>query len=253
MDLVTLSLENIDTEHICCALDGTKNSNTGVAAKKEWLQQRIKEGLVFKKLNARGKVFIEYLPVEKAWLPIIAKNYMYINCHWVSGSFKGKGYGTELLKQCEDDARKQGMDGVVLVASTKKKPYLSDKSYYLQHGYGICDKADPYFELLVRRFNEDAELPQFNISAKEGIPGDIKGLDIFYTAQCPFTISYVELLKPVILASDIPVRLHRITSREEAQSHFCPVTTYSVFVNGKFYMHEILSAKKLEQILATLS
>lgn len=251
MDIITIDLNNLIKEHICCAID-SKTSATGIAAKKEWLKDRIPEGLKFKKLDARGKVFIEYIPVEKGWLPIKAKGYMLINCHWVSGSFKGKGYGSELLKECEDEAKSLGMKGVVVLTADKKKPFLSDKSFYLKSGYEEVDSAPPYFKLVAKRFENDAELPTFTDSAKKGFPEEIKGIDIFYTAQCPFTIPYIELLKPVILSSDIPVRIHQIKSREEAQSHFCPVTTYSVFIDGKFHTQEILTPKKLEQIISKL-
>ena len=53
---------------------------------------------MFRKLDARGKIFIEYEPNETAWVPIIGKNYEYIYCLWVAGSFKGKGIEKELLE-----------------------------------------------------------------------------------------------------------------------------------------------------------
>lgn len=248
MDIITLSHENLSTEHICCALD-SKTSNTGVAAKKEWLADRINEGLQFKKLNSRGKVFIEYLPAEMGWMPIKADGYILINCHWVSGSYKGKGYGSKLLKECEKEAISQEKKGVVIVTANKKKPYLSDKSFFLKHGYKVVDTAPSYFELLVKQFNEKATLPQFSESVKTDLTGQLQGIDIFYTAQCPFTIPYVEMLKATILESDIPIRTHQIKTRTEAQNHICPITTYSVFVNGKFYTHEILTPKKLEALI----
>lgn len=251
MDIITLNLENITKEHICCCID-SKTSNIGIAAKKGWLKDRIPEGLQFKKLNARGKVFIEYIPAEMGWLPIDAKGYMLINCHWVSGSYKGNGYGSELLRECENEAKSLGMKGIVVLTSNKKKPFLSDKSFYLKSGYELVDSTPPYFELIAKRFDKDAELPQFKDSAKKGFTEEIKGIDIYYTAQCPFTVPYIELLKPVILSSHIPVRTHQIKSREEAQSHFCPVTTYSVFIDGKFHTQEILTPKKLEQLIAKL-
>ncbi len=127
MNFITLSSINIYTEHICCAMSGKKNQ-AGIKAKKEWLCARMQEGLVFKKLDERGKVFIEYLPAERAWVPIEAAGYLFINCHWVAGSFKGKGYGRRLLEFCEADAR--SMNGVVLISSAIKKPYLSDKAFY---------------------------------------------------------------------------------------------------------------------------
>ena len=34
------------------------------------------------------KQTIEYIPAEHAWNPIDAPGYMYIDCLWVSGSFK---------------------------------------------------------------------------------------------------------------------------------------------------------------------
>ena len=66
--------------------------------KKEWIKDKLKDGHVFRKLDARGKLFIEYEPNETAWVPIIGKNFEYIYCLWVAGSFKGKGIGKELLE-----------------------------------------------------------------------------------------------------------------------------------------------------------
>lgn len=83
--------DNIDIEHICCAISDKKHQG-GVDNKKEWIRQRLPEGHVFRKLDVKGKVFIEYAPLETAWVPIIADNYLYIYCLWVSGSFKRKGY-----------------------------------------------------------------------------------------------------------------------------------------------------------------
>jgi len=53
---------------------------------------RLKEGHVFRKLNAKATVFIEYAPLETAWVPIVGDNYYYVYCLWVCGSYKGKGY-----------------------------------------------------------------------------------------------------------------------------------------------------------------
>jgi len=250
-NIISLNKDNIDKEHICCALD-SKGSNLGVKSKKDWLTCRFDDGLRFKKLDARGKVFIEYIPAENAWVPISADGYFYIDCHWVSGSFKGKGYGKALLEECESDAIASGAKGIVLIAGNKKKPFLSDKAFFLKYGYEVCDSEPPYFELLVKRFNKGAQLPKFKDSAKQGIPEGIKGVDIFYTAQCPFTLPYIDMLKPVILASNVPVRTHHITTKEEAQNHFCPVTTYSVFIDGKYYTNEILTPAKLEKLIAKL-
>lgn len=247
MNIITLSQENLSTEHICCAIS-SKATEAGVAAKKNWMQERMREGLKFKKLDARGKVFIEYIPAENAWVPIDADGYVYINCFWVSGSFKGHGYGKQLLAECEADAIANGYKGIVITVGQKKKPFLSDKVFMLKQGYEVCDSCLPFFELMVKRFDKDAPLPSFKNSARLGMGENIRGIDLFYTAQCPFTIPYTKMLEPVILGSDCPVRLHQITTKEMAQNHVCPITTYSLFVNGKFHTNEILTPDKLKKL-----
>ena len=53
MKYIRITGENIDREHICCAMSGRQS-----AAKKEWLKQRFDEGLVFCRSEERGKCFI---------------------------------------------------------------------------------------------------------------------------------------------------------------------------------------------------
>lgn len=120
MAFITLTPENVMSEHLCCAI-ADKKHQTGVNDKRNWLAERIKEGHVFRKLDAQGKVFIEYAPLEKAWVPVTGDNYFYIYCLWVSGSYKGKGYGKELLQSCIDDAKAQGKSGICLLSSIIRK------------------------------------------------------------------------------------------------------------------------------------
>lgn len=98
MDYIRLSPENLESEHICCAISNAKDPQ--VIAKKQWLAERLGEGLVFLKADVRGKCFIEYIPAENAWAPIDAPGYMFIDCLWVSGSFKGHRYSNDLLNEC---------------------------------------------------------------------------------------------------------------------------------------------------------
>ena len=78
MEYIQVTKENLEKEHICCAI--SSNKDIQVCSKKGWLAERLKEGLVFYKSTERGKCFIEYLPAEAAWVPICAENYMYIDC-----------------------------------------------------------------------------------------------------------------------------------------------------------------------------
>lgn len=67
---INLTSENIMDEHLCCIIRSRK-THPGVEAKRQWLAERLGEGHVFCKLDAKGCVFIEYAPLEIAWTPIL--------------------------------------------------------------------------------------------------------------------------------------------------------------------------------------
>ena len=134
--IITLDKSNIDKEHICCAMSGKQS-----IVKKEWLKQRFEEGLVFYRSAERGKCFIEYIPAENAWNPIVADSYMYINCLWVAGSFKGHGYSTDLLNACIEDSKIKGKKGLCILSSKKKKPFLADPKFLKHKGFTVCDEV----------------------------------------------------------------------------------------------------------------
>ena len=115
MNYIRITKENIDKEHICCAMSGKQS-----VAKKEWLRQRVDDGLVFYRSEERGKCFIEYIPAENAWVPIEADGYLYIDCLWVSGSMKGHGYSNDLLEACIRDAKAQGKKGICILCHSSK-------------------------------------------------------------------------------------------------------------------------------------
>jgi len=110
MEYIQVTRENIEKEHICCAI--SNNKDVQVSSKKAWLTNRFDDGLVFLKSTERGKCFIEYIPAENAWNPIDADGYMYIDCLWVSGSFKGHGYSNDLLSACISDSKEKGKKGL---------------------------------------------------------------------------------------------------------------------------------------------
>ena len=126
---LNLTKEDLDREHLCCIIR-SKKPHPGVEAKRAWLRERLQEGHVFRKLATKGVVFIEYAPLETAWVPVESDNYLYIYCLWVSGEFKGKGYGRQLMEYCLADARAKGKSGVCMLGAEKQKAWLSDQAYY---------------------------------------------------------------------------------------------------------------------------
>lgn len=247
MELVKLTCDNIDREHICCAISSDKDVQ--VVSKKNWLKERLDEGLVFLKGNVRGKCFIEYIPAEYAWAPVEADGYMYIDCLWVSGQFKGHGYSNLLLDACMEDSKVKGKKGLVILSSEKKLGFLSDPGYMRHKGFVTADTAEPNFELLYLPFEAGAERPRFRNTVREheDMP---KGFVLYYTSQCPFTAKYVPLLERMAEARNAMLQTIHLQTREEAQNAPSPFATFSLFYDGQLVTHEILSEKKFDKILA---
>lgn len=247
MELITITKENLEQEHICCAI--SNNRDCQVAAKKAWLADRLDEGLIFKKGDVRGKCFIEYIPSEQAWAPIEAPGYMYIDCLWVSGQFKGQGHSNLLLDACIQDSREKGKRGLVILSSQKKMPFLADLRYLRHKGFLSADTAEPYYELLYLPFDEAAKPPQFRAQVKNPHI-DEQGFVLFYAHQCPYTAKYVPLIEELARAKGVPFQSIRFETAAQAQNAPAPFTTYSLFWNGDFLTNEILSEKKFEKLLA---
>ncbi|MDO4460333.1 MAG: GNAT family N-acetyltransferase, partial [Clostridia bacterium] len=191
MEYIRVTEENIDTEHICCAI--SNNKDIQVLSKKNWLKERFKDGLVFLRSAERGKCFIEYIPAENAWNPIEAPGWMYINCLWVSGSFKGHGYSNDLLNACIEDSKTKGKKGLCILSSEKKKPFLADPKYLKHKGFTACDEADNGVQLWCFGFTDAAETPKFRECAKHPRV-DQNGYVLYYTDQCPFNAKYVPII-----------------------------------------------------------
>jgi len=243
-EYITINQVNVKDEHLCCAI-ADKKHQVGVELKKKWISERISEGHVFQKLNVQGKVFIEYAPLENAWVPIHGDNYIYIYCLWVSGSFSKKGYGDQLLKNCIADAKKQNKNGVCVISSTKKKPFTSDKKYFQKYGFNVVDTIDDY-ELLALSFN--STVPAFNDSARlQTIPS--KNLTIYYGDQCPYINNCIKEIEEYCSLTNLNLNLVKIDSIEKAKSVPCVFNNWAVFYQGKFVSTILLNANSLKKLI----
>lgn len=244
-EFINLTEENIDFEHLCCAI-ADKKHQCGVDIKRNWLKDRIKEGHVFRKLNEKGKVFIEYSPLETAWTPVEGDNYFYIYCLWVSGSFKDKGYGKALLDYCKQDAKRQNKSGVCIISSKKKKPFLSEKKFMLKHGFETVDTIGDEYELLALSF--DGTKPRFAETAKKQNI-DSKVLTIYYGLQCPYIPNCIEQIEGYCKENRIPLDLVKVDTLQKAKSVPCVFNNWAVFYDGKFETVHLLNEGYLVKLL----
>lgn len=241
---INLTLENLCHEHLCCAISDKKHQ-CGVERKREWLSGRLPEGHVFRKLDAKGKVFIEYAPLETAWVPITGDNYIYIHCLWVSGSYKGKGHGQELVEYCIEDAKDKGKSGVCVISAKKKAPFLSDKKYMLKYGFKVVDSIDDY-ELLALSFDESR--PSFTESARAQEIED-QDLTIYYSPQCPYIANCIMQVEKFTTENQIPLKLVEIDTSDKAKSVPGIFNNWAVFYKGKFRTVHLLNEGYLKKLL----
>ena len=244
-EYINLNLENIDKEHICCAIGDPKHQN-GVESKKEWIKNKLKDGHVFRKLDARGKIFIEYEPIETAWVPINGKNYEYIYCLWVAGSFKGKGIAKELLEYAINDSKEKGMSGICTLTSKKKKPFLGEKKFFEHYGFKVVDTVNDY-ELLALQF-DDNEIPKFNDTARM-MKIDNKEFTIYYSPECPYVEYEIKELSEYANEKNIKINFIKIDSLEKAKGVPCIFNNWANFYKGEFISNTILNKNSFEKLL----
>ena len=244
-EYINLTLENIDEEHICCAIGDPKHQD-GVNNKKKWIKSKLKEGHVFRKLNTRGKTFIEYEPIETAWVPINGKNYEYIYCLWVAGSFKGKGIAKELLEYAINDSKEKGMSGICTLTSKKKKPFIGEKKFFLHFGFKVVDEVGDY-ELLALQFDNN-ETPKFNDNAKS-MKIDNNEFTIYYSPACPYVLYEVEELSIYAKENNIKIKFIKIDTLEKAKNVPCIFNNWANFYKGEFISNTILNANSFKKLI----
>ena len=244
-EFINLTNENIDSEHLCCIIR-SKKPHPGVEAKRRWLKERIGEGHIFRKLNQKGCCFIEYAPLETAWVPVTGDNFYYIYCLWVTGEFKGKGYGKALLDYCISQAKANGKSGVCMLGAKRQKNWLSNQAFAEKYGFMTVDETESGYRLLALSF--DGSKPHFNENAKkERI--DNNGLTVYYDMQCPYILQKIDEIKDYCESNEIPLKLEQVDTLKKAKELPCVFNNFGAFYNGRFETVNLLDVSTVKKII----
>jgi hypothetical protein len=239
--------ENIADYGVCGYKDVEKHLE--LKRKVDWYKEYYPKGLRIKGLFSKSGGYqgmIEFIPGKYAHRPVNADGYNFIHCIFVGfkNEFKGKGYATQMLLDCIEEAKKQKMNGVAVV--TRKGSFMAKREIFIKNGFESVDKADPDFELLVLKFDAKAKNPTFKkVSSRQYSDG----LTIFRSAQCPYSVKNVDAIIKTAKKMNLKVKLIEMDTVESVQNAPCAFGTFCIVNEGEVISHHPISNTRFENII----
>ena len=247
--IINTNADNIGEYGFC----GYKNiKQEGYKRKIDWLKQRFTEGMRFKILYSAkdgSPGFIEYIPGKYTWRAVAANGYMVIHCIMImKREYKGKGYGSLLLNECIQDAKKENMHGIAVV--TRKGTWMAGKELFVKNRFQLADAAPPDFELLVKKFNTSAPSPKFKGDWGKRLSQYSSGLTIIRSDQCPYLAKSVkEIIETAQEKYGIKAKIVELKNCGEAQRAPCAYGIFSIVYNGILVADHPISNKRFMNIM----
>jgi L-amino acid N-acyltransferase YncA len=247
MEIVTIDEGNIAQHPGAICFINPKNPSFPL--KIDWIKQRFSEGLRMKLLYTenRKKVagFIEYVPGEFAWRAVSASGYMFIHCLWIyPNANKNKGFGTQLINECIEDARQNNCNGVAVV--TSKNAFMANSSLFLKNGFREIASDGAGNELLAYFLKEG--LPPIINDWKTQL-AKYQGLQIIYSTQCPWVARMVEEIRESELAKKSGMQFSELKTPADAQNAPSLYSVFNLINNGKLLADRYISTTRLNNIL----
>jgi L-amino acid N-acyltransferase YncA len=241
--MVALKYEVVDVtngnvDHVGLFCQKSKSKEEGYQNKLAWFKEQYKKGLRTKLVgfrNNKGRFvlvgFIEYAPGRSTWRGINAKDWMVVHCLWIIGKHKGQGLGSKLLVECAKDAKENGLNGVVAMAS--RTHWLANEKLFLKNGFEKVDETSP-FTLYAKRIKDNASPPRFCPISSKKLASLGNGLIILTSDQCPYAHKTVTSIKRMADKANVPVKVKRMANCEEAQKNAVhPYGTFCVLLDGR--------------------
>lgn len=246
IEIINVIPENIAKYPCTCFMN---QKNEGYQTKLQWLKKSFSEGLKIKLLYLKKEQkrigFIEYIPGEYAWRAIDAKGYMFIHCIWISpNKFKEKGYGSLLVKECIEDAKKSKKYGVAVI--TSEGSFMVGKTLFLKNKFKSVDETKPSFELMVKSL-KNGPLPKFKDYEKQ--LSKYKGLNIIYANQCPWVARSIKDLSEIAKKNGLKVKTIQLKNAKEVQKAPSIYGVFNLVYNGKLLADHYISNTRFLNII----
>ena len=246
IEIINVDSSNISEYRPTCFLNP---KNEGYQKKLEWLKERFSEGLKIKQLYLEKERkcigFIEYIPGEYAWRAVDAKGYMFIHCMWISpNKYKRKGYGSLLVKECVEYAKKEGKYGVAVV--TSEGAFMAGKALFLKNEFKSAAEAKPSLGLMVKTVKK-GPLPEFKDWEKQ--LSKYEGLNIIYSNQCPWVARSITDLNEIAKEKGLKLEVTELKDAEQAQNAPSIYATFNLVYNGKLLADHYISSRRFLNII----
>ncbi|NAS14456.1 YoaP domain-containing protein [Poritiphilus flavus] len=243
--IISVTPENVDQQTLYC-IKNTKSE--GHKQKKEWFNEQYSRGLrlnILQDAEENMLGFIEYVPAENAWRPIVAPGFMFIHCIFVyPNKNKNAGNGSLLIHQAEREARALGMHGLCTMSS--KGSWVASKKVFVKNGFRQVGKRDR-FELLSKKWiisDADPLLADWTANQK-----NYQGWHLVYANQCPWHEKSAEAMLKVAREHGIDLKITLLKTPSDAQNAPSGFGVFSLLHDGKLLEDHYLSETRFRNIL----
>ncbi len=251
IQIIDITPENIADYGVCGYKDVEKHVE--LRNKIDWYKKYYPKGLrtkiIFSKTGGYQGM-LEYIPGKFAHRPVDADGYMFIHCVFVGfkKQYKGKGYASMLIDECLKEAKEKKMSGVAVV--TRKGSFMVDSGIFLKKGFKSIDKAEPDFNLLVKKFEKNAKDPKFKSNMADNLKKYAKGLTIMRSAQCPYTEKNVNaIIESAQKKFKLKTKLMDLKDANAAQNNPCAFGSFCIVHDGEIISHHPISNARFENIM----
>ena len=244
MDVIKVAENNIEHEHICCAISDQKSAG----AKKEWMKGAVLAMVMNSVSLKAGEKRLLNLFRRKTHGRRLKQMGICSSTVLVAGSPCKAGMWNALLAECINEAKRLGRKGLVAVSSDKKRPFLSDPRFLIKKGFIVADSAAIASGFCISRSMKMR-------SAK--IQGKMQRMETFRSRVFRSTTQiiargiskYIPLLEKIAEERNAPLTVRKIENKTEAQNAPSPFSTYSVYYNGEILTNEMFSGKNFIKFL----
>jgi len=254
VEVLNLTPDTIADYGVCGYSDVKKHME--LRRKIEWFIEYYAKGLRIKVVISKKGGYqgmLEYIPGKYAHRPVDAEGYMFIHCVFVGfkREYKGKGYASMLIDECIQEAKDKDMFGVAVV--TRKGSFMAKKDIFVKKGFALVDQAEPDFELLVLKFNQESASPRFR-DMKQHLGQYSEGLFVLRSFQCPYTGKNVNaILESAENKFRIKAKLVDLEDYLAVKNSPCAFGTFCIIYNGEIVSYHPISNTRFENIMSEIT